>query len=367
MEPKTRIYQNRSGTFELHVSWPGTGKRTRKSLHTKSEEEAQKLVEVKGGDMVSALEAELFGEEKAQTEHPRLEDMADWYFEIKLPQAGAAPNTIRNYKMSIGSLVRYAKARRVYTVNQLSSRLIQDWQASAHSGRARRDDLLATRFWLKEYLRFHPGTRIPALQWVIPKKLKRSRFKALTRDQLGEALSRMAQVNPELHRVVSWIAYTGWLTSDTLDLRYGEVRDKHPDRYIDRERLKTSRRMVLPLTGELIDLISQERARLDIEPRPNDVVFRNKQGGPWRYPQFAQMLNYFCRSRLDFGVCARDLRVTYGTFMAEAGCPQHILAELMGHDDVTMALKYYTRVNFEGMEKAARQYTENVRRLAEGA
>lgn len=311
-------------------------------------------------DALVPLTDKVFAADAAPHKHPRLDEMAAWYFDIKLPQADAAPNTVRNYRMSIDSLVRYAAARRVYTVNQLSSRLVQDWQATTRNGAANRDDLLATRHWLHEYRRFHPETRLPAIEWSIPKKRKLSRFKALDREQLGALLSKMEQVNPELYRATAWIAYTGWLTSDTFDLRYGEIRHDH----IDRERIKTSRRMMMPLTDELRALIALERARLDEAPAPDAVVFRNRQGEGWRYQPYAHQLGYFCRSRLDFTFCARDLRVTYGTFQAEAGCPQHILAELMGHDDVTTALKYYTRVNFAGMQKAAAQYTENVRRLS---
>ena len=360
--PKTRLYQNGTGVWELHVSWPGTGKRVRKSLRTKSKEEAGKILAARGGLMAESFGERAF-EEAVQVRHPRLDAMADWYFNIKLPQAGAAPNTIRNYRMSIDSLVRYTRTCKVYTINQLSSRLIQDWQAATRDGAARRDDLLAVRHWLNEYQRFHPETRLPTIEWAIPKKRRNSRFKALTRAQLGVLLSKMEQVNPELYRATAWIAYTGWLTSDTFDFRYGEIRDDH----IDRERLKTRRRMVLPLTDELRGLIALERARLDTDPAPDAVVFRSRQGEAWRYPQYAMMLNYFCRSRLDFTFCARDLRVTYGTLQAEAGCPQHILAELMGHDDVTTALKYYTRINFEAMQKAASRYTENVSKLSGGA
>lgn len=359
--PKTRLYRNSSGIYELHLTWPGTGKRLRKSLRTKVEAEAQESLAGLDVRDYARYEAEAFSTEKAQTRHPRLDDMADWYFDIKLPQAGAAPNTIRNYHIGIDGLVRYARTRKVYTVNQLSSRLIQDWQADSHNGTAKRDDLLAVRHWLNEYQRFHSDIRLPSIEWAIPKKQRRSRFKALTREQLGALLSRMKQINPELYRVTAWIAYTGWLTSDVFDLRYGEIREDH----IDRERLKTSRRMVLPLTDELLSLIALERARLDAAPAPDDIVFRNQSGTTWRYQPFAHQFNYFCKTRLDFITCARDLRVTYGTIQAEAGCPQHILAELMGHDDVTTALKYYTRVNFEAMKKAASTYTENVRRLSD--
>ena len=136
---------------------------------------------------------------------------------------------------------------------------------------------------------------------------------------------------------------------------------------MDRERRTTSRRMVLPLTDELRVLIAQERDLLDETPNPEAVVFRDSHGEGWKYKPYRYQFGYFCKTRLNFSVCARDLRVTYGTLQAEAGRPQHILAELMSHDDVTTALKYYTRVNFEGMQRAAAKYTENVKRLSSGA
>ena len=40
-KPKARLYRNSTGVWELHISWPGTGKRLRKSLRTKSETEAK--------------------------------------------------------------------------------------------------------------------------------------------------------------------------------------------------------------------------------------------------------------------------------------------------------------------------------------
>ena len=125
--PKARLYQNSTGVWELHISWPGTGKRLRRSLRTKSETEARgDLAGLEDADY-ARYEAEVFGEEKTH-EHPRLDEVSDWYFEIKLPQAGAASNTIRNYRMSINDFMRYAKSPS-FLIYELWDRLTDDWVA----------------------------------------------------------------------------------------------------------------------------------------------------------------------------------------------------------------------------------------------
>ena len=55
-------------------------------------------------------------------------------------------------------------------------------------------------------------------------------------------------------------------------------------------------------------------------------------------------------------VSPRDLRVTFATLKAEAGCPMPVLAELMGHSDPMMAARYYVRVNAKALRDGAERY-----------
>ena len=49
-----------------------------------------------------------------------------------------------------------------------------------------------------------------------------------------------------------------------------------------------------------------------------------------------------------------DLRRTYGTFMAEAGIPQHELAYLMGHNDTKTTERYYIKIRQSHVIERAR-------------
>lgn len=349
-----------SGNFAI-IFTDGEGRRRRKSLRHADPAKAE--LDLKHFTRNTFPQVRDASEEKAQGKRSvRLGAMADWYYDIKLVQAKAKPNTIRNYRMCIDGFIRYCSGRNVGTPAQMSSRIIQDWQADKFKdGVARRDDLLCIRRWLAAYKRFHPETKIPKLELDIPPKTRSRRFRAVPEHELYKLLDGLAAYQPEVHRVTLWITLTGWLPSDTLDLRYGQIAGQK----IDRERIKTGRRMVLPLTKELSEIIDTERSALDAEPGPDDHVFRRRDGVPWTYPRYMRRLEYFCDTRLTFHVTPRDLRVTYGTMLAEAGCPQHILAELMGHTDVTQALVYYTRVNPNRLraeaEKHMRKITERVR------
>lgn len=55
-----------------------------------------------------------------------------------------------------------------------------------------------------------------------------------------------------------------------------------------------------------------------------------------------------------------DLRRTYGTEMAEAGIPQHELAELMGHANSKTTEKFYIRIRRRQMIERARVIVNNV-------
>lgn len=284
--------------------------------------------------------------ELAQTS--TLRDAYTWYFTKYLPDLGRAAKTIDAYDRILHDFTSFCRARHVGRVQQVTADLFREWQAHRAQARksdspgAKRDEMLCVRQFFDVCAE---EGKLPELtiKWTIPGKTKSRRFRALDDGEVAAIAEALEKDPPKPYLPIRWMFLnTPWLPSDTLDFRQGEFRGDH----IDRDRIKTSRQMVYPVTDEMRGIIA-EATRGRIMHR-TDHVFVTADGDPWEYTQLEKQTRYWqAKHGLDFTF--RDLRVTYATRLANTGCPPNILAELMGHENIETTLQYYVRVNLTNM------------------
>lgn len=67
-------------------------------------------------------------------------------------------------------------------------------------------------------------------------------------------------------------------------------------------------------------------------------------GGVTSQP-LADILKHLCRLRIGIeGLIWKDLRATFGTRLAETGCDAFTIAQLLGHSDVRVTMRYVRTV-----------------------
>lgn len=346
-EPITSVYWNaHRGRWGINCYWPGTKKRKRmllgETVRSQADAEA-KLAEFRE-TIVPAMVADQAAEVQAKRQDaaagPKIADLATWYLETHCPHVGLADKTIAHYSRVLRDFQAFCSHRHVARMQQVSTRMVEEWQAwlakfRDNGVKVRRDEMLALRYWVEQCIEAGELPDPPKIQWRIPGKSRTSRFRALSAEEEAAFLEAIA--GRDIEPVCLWCLYAGWRISDVLDFRWKEIAGA----VIDREQIKTKAGLCYPLTQKLRDMLPPKR-------HP-EYVFTRPGGEPWGYMEFAKKLDYLVGKRLPFSVCARDLRKTFGSRKAMAGCPPNILKELMGHEDITLTLTYYVDVDLGKM------------------
>lgn len=337
-QPIINLYRRpQNGRWYAAIYDPATQQTRYVSMRTEDRALAEKRLDAVRSQLVALHAAPV--EAVAPKAHT-LAEAVDWYFGVHLPTRRAAVSTVQNYRAAISRFVRYAEGQGVTRLAAIDGPLVQAWQAAEGLHRARvRDDLLALRRWIAEYARIH-GIDPPRIEWEIPGKVRSVRFKALSTEQIAALLHACRDLRPDLYLPTAWMLETGWRIGDVLDFQWHEAGAD----WITRTQQKTGEALDYPLTDALRGIMDACR---ELGSREG-YVFRTwhggARGGPWRYERFMQCW-YTATAGLPYKITPRDLRVTFATRKAEAGCPQHVLAALLGHGDVTLAGKYYVRQN----------------------
>jgi integrase len=358
--PDAKSAHRKQATFYARVWWPDTKTRAAYSLKVHTEEEATVAFRIWKRDILPGLieqhardvdQARLVPK-GAQTAGPRLSDLVAWYTETHLPYLGRAEKTILHYSRVLRDFQTFCGQRNIGRAQQLGTKVIEEWQIwlskfrpSGDTRVARRDELLALRHFLEECHEAGEIEDLPKISWRIPGKNKSSRFRALSLPELADFLTKLRDYKSQLYLATAWTAHSGWRISDVLDFRVKEVLESG---CIDREQLKTSKRLLYPMNPMLQEILS-----MGVDgrtPAPDDHVFLDESGEPWGYHKYKKHLEYFCSTRFGgVNVSPRDLRKTFGSLQAISGCPPSILKELMGHEDVTMTLEFYVDVDLASM------------------
>lgn len=278
-----------------------------------------------------------------------LRDAFTWYVSTYLPDLGRKPKTIDAYDRILHDFTSYCRTRHIGRVEQISADLFREWQKTRGEQRAngrgdspgaKRDELLCVRQFLAVCA---DEGKLPELKmkWTIPGKTRSRRFRALDPQEFQFLRDCLEKDPPRPYLLLHWMIDTPWLPSDTIDFRSGEYRGD----YIDRDRIKTSRQMLYPVTAHMAEIIAESTRGRTL--KRDSHVFMNGDD-PWQYHQLEKQIGWWQKKHgLDFTF--RDLRVTFATRLANAGCPPNVLAELMSHEDIETTLQYYVRVDLTTM------------------
>jgi integrase len=121
--------------------------------------------------------------------------------------------------------------------------------------------------------------------------------------------------------------------------------------------LKTEKsKRTLPLVGESLSAVRDERARQSVEPSENhlDLVFLNPYGRPFD-PKYVDERLKEALVKAKLPMCGMHaLRHSAATFMLMNGLNMHQVSRYLGHSQIALTSNIYGHVLEQGMEEAAK-------------
>jgi integrase len=109
---------------------------------------------------------------------------------------------------------------------------------------------------------------------------------------------------------------------------------------------KNGRPRDIPMNDEVREAL----AELCKDKRPEDHIFGSPKTGSC-LKETKRGFRTACRLAGIEGLIWKDLRATFGTRLAEAGCDAFTIAQLLGHSDIRITMRYVRMV--EGSKRAA--------------
>jgi integrase len=110
---------------------------------------------------------------------------------------------------------------------------------------------------------------------------------------------------------------------------------------------KNGRPRDIPMNDEVRETL----AELCKDKRPDAYVFVSPKDDDERQREVKKGFHTACRLAGIEGLIWKDLRATFGTRLAEAGCDAFTIAQLLGHSDVRVTMRYVRSV--EDTKRAA--------------
>lgn len=185
---------------------------------------------------------------------------------------------------------------------------------------------------------------------------------------LEEIRMVLAAADDEWRSMILFALYTGQRLSDVAAFTWEQVNlEKAEMRF---ETAKTGRRMIIPIAATLLANLKSTRGKNKasgpIHPRAAATLYKNYKTSTLSN-QFANLLaaaglrNKVSHKKEKQGrtgsktgaqLSFHSLRHTAVTLLKEAGIPQAVVQELIGHDSEQMS-EHYTHVGSEALKKAA--------------
>jgi integrase len=157
-----------------------------------------------------------------------------------------------------------------------------------------------------------------------------------------------------LRPLVTLTIGTGMRRGDQLNLRWEKVDFQRDVIYVPNS--KTGKDYTVPMNADVRDTLLQLRR---LANRSGYVFINPDTGKP--YTDLKKAFGTACRLAGIRDLHWHDLRHTFGTRLAEAGCSEATIAELLGHSDPQTTRRYK-----HATERAKRAAVEAARVLREG-
>lgn len=147
---------------------------------------------------------------------------------------------------------------------------------------------------------------------------------------------------------------TGCRYSELAKLKAQDFDSDNASLYIDNPKSSRSRYVHLNTEGKAF--FTRATAGKD----PSVLIFPRADGEPWgQAHQIKRIRDAAKRARLPAWVTFHILRHTYGSQLATAGVPLQVIAQLMGHSNVSVTEKYYAHLHPSAAKRAVLEHLPN--------
>lgn len=171
--------------------------------------------------------------------------------------------------------------------------------------------------------------------------------RALNRDEVKTLLEASAQYRPLWFTLLC----TGLRKSELVQLRWRDLDLEGGKLYVRPEVAKTKKARSVPMPSELTDMLSDTHRKRN--PEPDDHVFLNKAGRPWRNNLLKRLKASVRKAGIDpRGVDLHGMRYSYGTLLYHNGVDLKTLQGLLGHASFKLTMDTYVKVDRQVSAKA---------------
>ena len=185
---------------------------------------------------------------------------------------------------------------------------------------------------------------------------------------IPEIQATISIADPEWQSLIRFGLYTGQRLADLALLTWSNIDlERNEIRFVTR---KTGKRIILPITGALrshiLSLAASDDPKAPLHPRAFKTVKRQSRTGTLSNQFAALLADAGLRVRVDHSgkgkgrgarrsqgeVSFHSLRHTAVSLLKDAGIPEAVVMEMVGHDSEQMSA-HYTHVGREALERAA--------------
>jgi integrase len=184
-------------------------------------------------------------------------------------------------------------------------------------------------------------------------KVRGSGYHTWSEDEIGKFEAHYAPGTPA-RLAMALLLYTGQRRSDVVRMGRQHVREG----VLSIRQQKTGTVVDIPLHGDL-------RAILDMVPRDELTFLRTSFGKPFTANGFGNWFRERCRdAKLPEACSSHGLRKAAARRLAEAGCTEHEIMAITGHESVREVSVYTRAANRKHLAESAMQKVEQGTKLA---
>ena len=270
------------------------------------------------------------------------------------------PESVRRLRTSLSVLARQFETAQLHV---LAARDVEDFKAVRREEGIKevaiRHDLHALSGLLK-YGRLQGWLESDPLDGVtIPSDKDSVREKVISHAEERAYFGVAVGSKSMCHDVAKLILLTGMRVGEVFQLEWRDVDLGAGKLRVRRSKSRAGRR-TLRLVAEARSILARRLGDPDSDSVRPRFVFESpkKRGKP--VTRLTVSHKKLCkRAGVDFWL--EDLRTTFGTRMAQAGCPPHDLMKIMGHASLTVTMRHYVHSQPDDVKRAFDLYEATLR------